>query len=476
MKKHILILLSLGAAGCSFIPHYNTPQTEVPAQWSQETSADNAAIAQNWWTSFGSKELDNIMAEALANNNDIRASLQRIEQSRAILRISGAELLPTADATAGISRDRATRPDSNDTNLNAGAGITYELDLFGLNRANVQQAKAEMWATEFDHEALKLIVMGDVAQTYFNVLNARERLRIADNNLKNSREVLRIVNARFEAGASDALEVAQQKTELASTEAARALVVRDISTFENALAVLIGKTPQSIPVAGENLKSLNIPVVAAGQPSELLQRRPDIQSAESSLIAANADIGAARAAMFPSITIGLDASLASTGFGDPASTGLSLASNLLQPIFYGGRLEATVDQRTALREELIENYRKIVLVSFREVEDALANVKSAQTRETALNTAMQEARRSYELSRSRYDAGTIDFQTLLDAQRTLLSAEDAFAQSKNERLAAAVTLFRALGGGWSSEAHQKRDITPMTGYTPAATQETPPTQ
>ena len=147
---------------------------------------------------------------------------------------------------------------------------------------------------------------------------------------------------------------------------------------------------------------------------------------------------------------------------------------LLQPIFYGGRLEATVDQRTALKEELIENYRKSILVSFREVEDALANVKSAQTRETALNTAMQEARRSYELSRSRYDAGTIDFQTLLDAQRTLLSAEDAFAQSKNERLAAAVILFRSLGGGWSSEGHPKREITPMTGYEPAATEQTAP--
>ncbi len=475
MKKHFLILLSLTAAGCSLIPEYNKPDLEVPAAWSNESASDSVAVARNWWILFGSDELNALMDEALANNNDLRAGVQRIEQSRALSRIAGAELLPTADISAGIGRERATRPDSTDTNLNASGGISYELDLFGLNRANVAQAKAELEATEYDYEALKLLTMADVAQTYFNVLNARERLRIADNNLKNSREVLRIVNARFEAGASDALEVAQQKSELATTEAVRANVERDIAITENALAVLLGKPPQNIAVKGENLQSLNVPSVAAGQPSNLLERRPDIRSAEASLIAANADIGAARAALFPNISIGLDASLAKTGLGDPASTAVGLAASLLQPIFYGGRLEATIDQRTALREELIENYRKTVLVSFQEVEDALANVKASQTRETALNTAMQEARRSYELSRSRYDAGTIDFQTLLDAQRTLLSAEDAFAQSKNERLAAAVTLFRALGGGWASG--QTEEFTPMT--TPAPEQEpseTPPVQ
>jgi multidrug efflux system outer membrane protein len=440
----ILALLS----ACSMIPGYTRPETEVPAAWSAPSDSP-ATIARDWWKGFDSAELNRLMDEALANNNDLKAGLQRIEQSRALLKISGANLLPSVDATAGAGREHTTRPDSTDTTLSAGGGVSYELDLFGRNRAGQLAATAELEATQFDHEALKLVVMSDVAQTYFNVLNARERLRIADDNLKNAREVLRIVNARYEAGASDALEVAQQKTALASVEAVRANFERDINNAENALAVLLGKPPQTMGVEAKNLTALAVPAIAPGQPSGLLQRRPDIRAAEATLVAANADIGAARAALYPSITLGLDASLVTSGFGDPASTALGVSSGLLAPIFHGGALKAGVEQATARELELAENYRKTILVSFREVEDALAAVKAAEIRETALNTAMQEARKSYELSRSRYDAGTIDFQTLLDVQRTQLAAEDSFAQSKNERLAAAVTLFRALGGGWS---------------------------
>lgn len=438
-------------AGCSLIPDFQKPNIEAPAAWSAASGPDSAAIAQTWWKGFGSEELNGLMDQALSSNNDLRASLQRIEQSRALLKISGADLLPAVNASAGAERSRTTRPDSTATNLSLGAGVAYELDLFGLNRAGVAQAEAELQATEFSHEALRLVVMADVARTYFNVLNARERLRIADSNLKNSREVLRIVQARYKAGASDALEVAQQKSELSTVEAARASVEESIKNSENALAILLGKPPQALSVKGENLASLDVPAIAPGQPSSLVQRRPDIQSAEASLMAANADIGAARAAMFPSITLGLDGSLASTGFGDAVGTGLAVSSSLLAPIFEGGRLEAGVSQKTALREELVENYRKTVLVSFQEVEDSLAAVKASQQRETALQTAMNEARKFYELSRSRYDAGTIDFQTLMDAQRQLLQSEDAFAQSKNERLSAAVSLFKALGGGWSGQ-------------------------
>ena len=453
MKTLIALPLSLLLlSGCSLIPDFQTPTTEMPSAWSESSATESSAIARTWWTGFGSQELDRLMDEALANNNDLLASVQRIEQARALLGVSESELLPSADATASLGRERTTRPDSTDTNMRIGAGVSYELDLFGLNRANVEQSEAELEASTYDHEALRLVVMADVARTYFSLLNARERLRIADSNLDNSREVLRIVQARFDAGASDALEVAQQKSQLATTEAARASVQESIKNAENALAVLIGKPPQTVGVETKNLAAIDIPVIAAGQPSELLQRRPDIQSAEAKMRAANADIGAARAAMFPNVTLGLDGSLAKAGLGDPTATALGITSSLLQPIFEGGRLESVVTQRTALREELVQRYRKTILVSFQEVEDALAAVKASQARETALQTAMNEARRFYDLSRSRYDAGTIDFQTLMDAQRQLLASEDAFAQSKNERLSAAVGLFKALGGGWSQKS------------------------
>lgn len=450
MKYLLLTTALVSLASCNFIPDFKKPNVETPSAWSEASAEDSAAIAKDWWVSFSSDELNGLMTEALANNNDLLAGLQRIEQARALLRISGSSLLPSVDATASAARDHTRNPRSSATTLGAGAGVAYELDLFGANSADVAAARENLKASQYAYEALKLVVMSDVAKTYFNVLNARERLRIADDNLKNSHEVLRIVEARYEAGASDALEVAQQKSELASAEAARATVVQSIKLAENALAVLAGRTPQTLPVKEKDLKNVYVPTIAAGQPSSLLERRPDIKASEAQMAAANADIGVARAAYFPSVTLGLDLTFGSSGFSDPVTTGLAASSALLAPIFEGGRLAGGVQLTTAVRDELVQNYRKTILTSFQEVEDALAAVKAAQLRETALNTAMQEARKSYELSRSRYDAGTIDFQTLLDAQRTLLSAEDAFATSKNERLAASVTLFTALGGGWSA--------------------------
>lgn len=448
-NKYTLIGLTLLSA-CSFVPDYERPMLDAPAEWSAQGAPQSIAVARDWWTTFGSAELNGLMDKALANNNDIRASLQRIEQARGLLKISKASFMPSVGYSGGASREFTTRPDDAVNNLSAGASVSYELDLFGQNRAEAQSADADLQASQFNHEALKLLVMADVAQAYFNVLNARERLRIADDNLNNAREVLRIVEARFEAGASDALEVAQQKSSLSSAEASRALVEESIKNFENALAVLVGEPPQSIVVAGKNLKELNVPLIAPGQPSLLVERRPDIRAQEAALVAVNADIGAARAAFFPSITLGAGASLATSAFGNPASSALSLSSSLIGPIFQGGALLASLRVSQARQLELVEDYKKEVLTSFQEVEDALAAVKASGAREASLYTAMQEARKSYELSRTRYDAGTIDFQTLLDSQRTLLSAEDAFATSKNERLGAAVTLFRALGGGWNS--------------------------
>jgi multidrug efflux system outer membrane protein len=448
MKKIISFIAVTALSSCSFIPDYKRPAVETPAAFSQ-TSAPSS-IAQDWWKSFASAELNGLMAAALEHNNDLRASVQRIKQAEGLLTRSRASLFPSIDANAAAARTRTTRPDSADTNLNAGISVSYELDLFGANRAELESATYDVVASEFDFEALKLIVMANVAQTYFDVLNARERLRIADVNLKNNREVLRIVEARFQAGATDALDVARQKTQLSSAEAARASVELQRKNAENALAVLVGKAPQSLSLSAQNLTPLSVPAIAPGQPADLLTRRPDIRRAEAQLMAANADIGIVRASFLPSITLSLDGGIIAAALDKAAGTTLSAASGLVTPIFRGGRLQGELKRVNARQLELVENYRKAVLESLRDVEDSLAAVTAAQTRENSLRIAMQEARKSYELSRSQYDAGAIDFQTLLDAQRTLLTSEDAFASSKNERLAAAVSLFKALGGGWKA--------------------------
>lgn len=424
----------------------------MPASWSQ-AGTGTTKMARSWWESFGDPELNRLMAIALDENMDIRAALHRVEQSRAGMKIAGASLLPAASASADAGRTR-TDPASGRTttrnSIGAGIGINYELDLFGANRANVEGAEARYAGSQYDRDAVALVVMGDVAGTYFNLLNARQRLSIADTNLKNAREVLNIIQARYDAGTVSALDLAQQQASLAASEAARATTLQNVSIAENALAVLLGQVPQTLAVPGDSLTAITIPAVDPGQPSSLLERRPDIRKSEMTLYAANADIGVARAAYFPTITIGLNGSIASTGFGDPASTVLGLASALTAPIFQGGRIEGGVEQATARQKELIENYRKTVLVSLREVEDALTAEKTAERREKLLEQAVAESRKAYSYARQQYDAGIIDFQALLETQNTLLSSEDSYAQARNDRLQAAIDLFKALGGGWSA--------------------------
>lgn len=445
------VLLAALLSGCSLIPNYERPVMDVPGQWSEETASEPTRVAKNWWKNFGSAELDKLMEQALASNNDIGAAIQRVEQARGTLRSTSSSLLPSVDAKggAGYQSSRGGPAGSSDgVGGNIGLTVGYELDLFGQNRAEVASSSAQLQASEYARDAVALIVMGDVAQTYFNVLNLEERLSIADKNLESARELLRIVQARYDAGATTLLDVSQQKSDLASSEANRALIEQQTKIAKSALAVLLGRPPQGFEVQAKDLRTLPVPIIAPGQPSTLLERRPDIRQAEANLIAANADIGAARAAFFPNITLGVDLLTSAMPFGDPSTTTFSALGNVLAPIFKGGLLQGNLDRTKARQAELVQNYYKTVLTSFKEVEDALAIVKGAGQREQSLQVAMEEAQKAFNLSQQQYDAGAIDFQILLDARRTMLTAEDSYIQTKNDRLSAAVTLFKALGGGW----------------------------
>lgn len=450
--KRTLILALLAAsfpAGCSMTPDYTQPEVSAPAAFSSGT-AQATPIHQDWWANFGSVELDMLMDQAIARNNDIQAGIYRVQQARANLKIAGADLMPAVDGSAGAGRIFSRHPNSARSSVDAGIEINYELDLFGGNRANAEAARANLAGTQYGQDALNLVVMGDVARSYFTLLHLRERLKIADDNLANAREVLRIIQARFDAGSVSALDLSQQKSSVANSEASRASLVQSAANAENALAVLVGQAPTTLQVAGNSLTSMTIPNIAPGQPSALLQRRPDIRAAEADLVAANANIGAARAALFPSVNLGSGLSTAAAGFGNPATTAMALAASLAVPIFNGGRLEGGVENATARQKERAEIYRKTVLVSFQETEDALAAVKASESRERSFALALTEARKAYDLSRQQYDAGAIDFQTLLDTQNALLNAQDGYAQTRLERLSAAIDLYKALGGGWNA--------------------------
>ena len=450
--RHLAILSAslLFLAGCSFTPDYQRPEVSAPT-WREGTLSQNSEIAADWWREFDSGELNALMQQALAQNNNLQAALQRIEQARAGLQIAGASLLPSASVAAEamkISEISGSR-EKDKPSLAASTGISYELDLFGVNRASRDAAREMLLSTQYAHDALALIIMSDVAQTYFNALNLKERHRIAQENLESTEDLLKTVKARFQAGAGTALDIAQQETMLSNAEAEVAALEQLLALAQNALAVLVGEPPQTFSVSGSALDKINSPAMAAVQPSDLLERRPDIQSAEAGLMAANADIGAARAAFFPSVNIGTNLLLAA----NPSASALSLASSIVAPIFQGGRLEGNVNRVTARQKELAENYQQTVLVAFQEAEDALTKVKTTQKREDALRQAAQKSREAYDLAEQQYALSVVDFQRVLESQRLMLESKDRYARARFETLSARIDLFKAMGGGWSRD-HQ----------------------
>jgi NodT family efflux transporter outer membrane factor (OMF) lipoprotein len=379
---------------------------------------------------------------ALAENLDLEAALHRIDQARAQAKVAGAPLYPTVNASGASSRSYL---ESGDTNAARGGGsISYELDLWGKNRNQAKSAGHRAEASEFDREALRLVVTADVTNFYTQILSLNDRIRIAASNLTNAEEILRIIEARFVQGAVSGLEVSQQRVAVNNLRSIVASLIEQQATVSNALAILVGQAPQGFSTPAAELASIKMPRVSLTAPSDLLTDRPDIESAEAGLRAVNADIGVARAAFFPSLTLGLDSTIVA-GFGNPAATATSMASNLLAPIFSGGRLSGNLENVTARQKELAAQYQKTVLTAFREVEDALAALKSANERAVLLHQNVNESQKAYDIAKARFDAGAIDYLTLLETQRSLYQAQDNQISINQGQLASFVQLRKALG-------------------------------
>ena len=467
---------ALALAGCSLVPDFVRPYVPAPELWKDAPAATQPTQkvswpSTDWWRGFGSRPLDSLIATAERNNYDLGAAAARVLQADAQARIAGAPLFPALDGNAGASRSWARSSGSSSSSSRSGAIITtslsanlsasYQLDLFGANRAALEAAEASALFSRFDRETVALTVVSSVANTYFQTVQFRDRLRVARQNLANALEVLQVVQARVDAGAASALDLAQQQTVVAQQRAAIPPLETQLRQSENALAILIGAAPAATAVAGDSIMGIAPPAVAPGLPSALLARRPDIQSAEAQLVSANAQIGVARAAFFPSISLTAETGYASSSLGSlfhPASALSSVASSLVQPIFEGGKLEGGLDLAKGRYAELVANYRKAVISAFADVESALVAVQRTAEQETLQAEAVQQARLAYSLAETRYRAGAVDLLTVLDAQRTLFSAEDQLVQVRLARLQAAVAMFKALGGGW-----QRSDTTGAAG-------------
>jgi NodT family efflux transporter outer membrane factor (OMF) lipoprotein len=377
-----------------------------------------------------------------------------VQEADAQARIAGAALLPTLDFDATASRQRASvsglGPHSFNT-FNPELMASYELDFWGKNRAGRSAAAAAAAASRFDQQTVALTVVSSVATTYFQALELRDRIAVARDNLANGQQVLRGIHLQQSAGIATGLDVAQQETTVALLSAGIPPLLQQFRQTVNALALLVGKTPESVEVDIGSLGDLANPAVIEGLPSELLSRRPDVAAAEQQLISANADITVARAALFPSIQLTAGGGYMSSDLSSlisPADRVWTLSAGLIQPIFHAGALRAQVSFSEAHYTELLTTYHKTVLTAFSNVENALVAAQQTEDQLRQQQEAVAKASRAYQFAKAQMSAGTVNILTVLNTENTLFSAQDELVQVRYLRLQALVDLFTALGGGW----------------------------
>jgi len=450
----------LGAvAACSVGPAYRRPDIAPPAQWHETGPTPAAADASiwpdpEWWHRFGSPQLDDLIAQAQRSNDDLAGAVARVQEADAEVRIAGAPLFPTLDAGGVATRERTPVSGGGNQLVNVfypQLTASYELDFWGKNRALRAAAHASAVASRYDRQTVALTVVGSVATTYFQVLEYRDRIRVAEDNLANGRRILQGFKLEQTAGTATGLDVAQQETAVALLDAAVPPLRQQFSQSLYALAVLIGKTPDAIEVALGSLNDLTSPPVLAGLPSQLLARRPDVAEAEQQLIAANADITVARAALFPSIDLTAGGGFESAvlqSLVSPANRVYAVSAGLTQPIFHGGALRGQVTYANARYTELLSTYHKTVLTAFSNVESALAAARQTAEQQERQREAVTTARRAYQFAQAQLSAGTVNILTVLNTENALFSAQDVLVQVQYAHLQSMVNLFTALGGGW----------------------------
>ena len=458
-SRTFAIALTLLVGACSVDTNQERPNLEIPATWRGEPAQSPAWPSTDWWRGFGSPELDSLIAQAQAGNLDLAAAAARVRQADAQTRIAGAALLPAIGLGGGVSRVRqpassisgTSSRDRTFTLYDAQISASYEIDFWGKNRAGVEAAKATAQASRYSEATVALTTVTSVAITYFQIVELRDQIAVTEANLASAESILKALQAQEAAGTVTALDVAQQETTVATLQAEIPPLQQQLRQFINALAILIGKAPQFVDVDSGALADLSYPTVVPGLPSELLARRPDVAMAEAQLRSANANVTVARAAFFPSVQLtaqgGFESTALSSLFG-PAGFLYTLAAGLTQPIFEGGRLKGQYQFTQAFYDELLQDYRKSVISAFQDTEDALVATRQTAEQERRQQIAVDTAQRAFDIANAQLRAGTITILTVLNTETALFTAQNTLLQVELARLNAAVSLFKALGGGW----------------------------
>jgi outer membrane protein, multidrug efflux system len=443
---------------CSTRAAYQHPEPPVPLQFTEAEPGGPPASpwpAAQWWQAFGSGQLDDLIGQAQRTNLDLAIAAARIEEADAQARIAGAPLLPALTGQAVATRQRIVTPTAGarfQTIYSPTLNASYELDFWAKNRALSAAGRAGALASRFNQQSVALAVVGAVASTYFSYQSLEERVQIAEGNLRSAQQILDGLMTQQKAGLVTALDVAQQQAAVAATAAVVPTLRQQRTQTRYALALLLGQLPESLRIETESLSRLKRPIVAPGLPSELLRRRPDVAAAEQSLIAANANVLAARAALFPSVDLTAGGGFQAgqlTGLIVPANRIYALTGSLMQPIFRGGALRGQLAVSRARQLELLNSYRSAVLGAFENTENALVAVRESTDHEAREVEALERAREAFDFARQRLKAGTVNVLAVLTAENALFAAEDAHAQAQDLRLQALVSLYVALGGGWS---------------------------
>ena len=463
MINHRTTLTALAAAallaGCSFIPTYERPAAPVPSAYTtlgaDTIAARGTAATAPWQDYFAEPRLRQLIEAALANNRDLRVAVLNIEQARATFQLRRADLYPGVGLAANASRAPATGTGDLTNSFNVGFAISsWEIDFFGRIASLKEQALAQYLATEEGRNAAQVSLVAAVANGWLNLLADEELLELSRQTLASREESVRLTKMRLDAGVTSELDFRQAES---LTQAARATLAqqqRQRALDENALALLLGQAlPDEVRASLAGSRLANAPAMAqlpAGLPSELLTRRPDIRQAEQQLIAANANIGAARAAFFPRISLTAQAGTASnelSGLFKSGSWGFSIAPSLLLPIFDAGRNQANLESARAGRGIAIAQYEKAIQTAFREVSDALAGQATLGEQALAQQRQAEAEGARLQLADLRYRNGVSSYLDLLDAQRSLFATQQAVVQVRLAQLQNQVTLYKALGGG-----------------------------
>ena len=459
----LLVPMALLSACKSLGPDYLRPQLAVPSQYSEQADQAQSKVSSTWWTAYQDQLLNDLVNKALQSNTDIKLAVARVEEADALAREIGAATLPQVDLNAGANRSRVTELGGNPVTTNprndfkAELGTSFEIDFWGKLRRAKESVRAQILSSQYAKDTVALSLSGLVATNYLTLRSLDSQITLTQESMKSREASLGLTKRRLEGGVASALDVYQAEVASANLSAQLAELTRQRALSLHQLAVLTGDL--SLNIASVDIQALPVPPTPpAGLPSSLLEARPDVAQAEQQMIAANANIGVAKAALYPTISLTAGLGGESLELGDILKSAARIWTggvSLYLPIFDSGKLNSKVDQASAKQKQALASYEGAIQTAFREVNDALVDLRQNTEREDALNKSRIAAKKALDVSENRYKSGYSAYLDVLDAQRVYNDSALSYVQSRQARLAATVSLFKALGGGWQAEAQSQ---------------------